>query len=196
MYLLITTFFLPLIGIVYLHTKLKENKLSQQLFNDNPITVKSLLQQNADPNYIDQTRTQLNTPLCHAVFNRNLTIIKLLLEYKANINQSDSNGDSPLMLGIYHPRCIQLLLENKADVRYTKKGHNPLSIAKKNNSPSTVLLKDAEEKHFQEIRRIVYFSLFNKSNTRKGESFKKLSELPLFDINLVEKEILSFLQPR
>ena len=50
------------------------------------------------------------------------------------------------------------------------------------------------DKEFQAIKRIVFCSLFAIAPHRKDESLKKLSDMELFDRNIIERGVFPFLK--
>lgn len=62
-----------------------------------------------------QESTHKNTPLMFACFYNHIHIVKMLIDFKANVNlQNDENGTA-LMFSLKNIDIVRLLLENKAD---------------------------------------------------------------------------------
>ena len=78
--------------------------------------IKYLLDQKADPDLADEYDI---TPLGYAVINNNLSLIRLLLSYKANINYPQINGAGILMLAAYmnFTDIFRFLVWNGAEVK-------------------------------------------------------------------------------
>jgi ankyrin repeat protein len=80
----------------------------------------------------------------------NIDIVRLLLEYKADVNQTAENGVTALYIASSYgkPDIVRLLLEHKADASIRAKGRSPYNAAKtqeiknilsgKNNRPVVV----------------------------------------------------------
>jgi ankyrin repeat protein len=70
--------------------------------------IEMLLESGADPNL----RGEFETPLGTAVMKDNLNIVKLLLQYGADVNQPDDEGITPLLLSIGSKKsyCFNYLL--------------------------------------------------------------------------------------
>ena len=83
-----------------------------------------------------QTKKELQTPLHFAVTNKNLTIIKLLLENNASDKQ-DINGDTPLHIAVRqnNAEVVKLLIQKGMNPKTKNSmGLSPLSIAKENRN--------------------------------------------------------------
>lgn len=83
------------------------------------------------------------SPLHYAVLMDNLPMVQLLLEYKADVNITDSGNQTPLHYVSLHSRkkheICMLLLENGADCNAADiHGHTPLHLALKKRSLYTV----------------------------------------------------------
>ena len=252
MYLIIFAVIVPFIGIVYYQKQKIKKKLSKELFESlvwpplsNPqFKIQEFLEQKADPNFFYENRPEKNTPLCDAAYHHQTNNIKLLLQYKADINKSDKLNKTPLIYSLSHYEDdldeINMLLEKKANTNHAdykgdtafihvlKEGQtsndftltilkqllkynaNPLHTNFKNKSALTIakqlkyeppiieflttIEQQEKEKQFQAIKRIIFCSLFAKATHRKNEHFKKLSEMELFDRNVIERGILPFLK--
>lgn len=73
------------------------------------------------PVYVNYSDIDGNT-MCHLASQYGyITVIKLLLSFKANINSINQNNMSPLHLALLygHDHCTDLLLNNRADLNCT-----------------------------------------------------------------------------
>lgn len=92
--------------------------------------IELLLQYGAKPNYDGDIQ---KSPLCTAVNNGNIAIVKLLLEYDADVNEGEQS--SPLHIAISSRKenkleMVKLLLDNGADVDFKDiNDHTPLMRA-------------------------------------------------------------------
>ena len=75
------------------------------------------------------------TPLMAIIMSKNKSkeqIVKMLVEYGANVNSKNEFGCTPLMLALCYGNCniVKFLIENGADVNTVNKyGHSPLEIS-------------------------------------------------------------------
>ena len=69
-------------------------------------------------------------------------MVKLLLESKADIENLNSKNVSPLYLASYlgYTEIVKLLLENNADIYFSKNEKNSLKIATENNHKETLAI--------------------------------------------------------
>lgn len=74
-----------------------------------------------------------------AVFSGNLKMVVYLLNKQLDIDKSDQNGFTPLILAMSHSRYIsiaELLLQRYATMEHKcKEGHSALTLALRNNNP-------------------------------------------------------------
>ncbi|DBA01394.1 TPA: hypothetical protein N0F65_007291 [Lagenidium giganteum] len=110
--------------------------------------VRLLLEQGADPNHspvrcktCEQKHLQctaacarepINTPLCKAVRNLDIPMIKELLKHGAKVDGYTGAKDTPLHLAMRadHGRITEILLERNADLTFPNKaGSSPLHVA-------------------------------------------------------------------
>ncbi len=76
--------------------------------------VELLLEKGADATICESTEEK-DSPLHRAAFNGHLDIVKVLAE-KTNVNILNDNWDTPMNIGINHPKIVKyLLLEKNAD---------------------------------------------------------------------------------
>ncbi|PLX07854.1 MAG: hypothetical protein C0596_08925 [Marinilabiliales bacterium] len=97
------------------HTARKgDNALNAAVFNDHYKVAEYLLEQGAN-----QVMGWLVYPIHDAVDNGNLEMVKLLVEYCADVNSQTSDGTTPLDVAIinfeHNSEIIQFLKENGAD---------------------------------------------------------------------------------
>ena len=107
-------------------------KLSQAVKADDYNGVKSLLKKGADPNFVTSNPLidGTSTPFHSAVRRNKLDIVRCMLEFGADVNLVDEDGDSPLFSAVYRstdPEIRKLLLENGADANHINNaGNTPL----------------------------------------------------------------------
>lgn len=94
--------------------------------------VEFLLMKGADPNL--QDKEQKWTPLHFAARDQKLSIVKLLLQYGADIDRVDTFGNTPLWRCIMAPNVneevVHFLIENGADLnKKNTHGKSPLDIS-------------------------------------------------------------------
>lgn len=94
-----------------------------------------------------QTNQEGQSLLHLAVLSNNIKVVLYLLNKGLDIDREDSDGLTPLMLAMSHPRyfnIVLLLLDRHASIEHTSyNGHSALSIAIRNNNPegAKVLIK-------------------------------------------------------
>ena len=77
-----------------------------------------LIQRGANVDIVDITG---NTPLHHAILQKNFEKMQILVKYKANVNIRNNTGETPLHMAVYDGtiifanKAIPLLLNNGAD---------------------------------------------------------------------------------
>lgn len=166
---------------------------------ENINNIKLLLECKANVNYPDKWG---RTPLMYSL--PSLSCVNLLLDNKADTNQSDYKGETAYFHLLKKIRrnngdraaIIKQLLKynsNPLHVNFEKK--SALSIAKEMEENPLILqlFMEAEEKHYKEIKYIIYCSLFTKNPLRQHEPLNRLANMDLFDKNLIKKEVFSFL---
>lgn len=74
-----------------------------------PKTVRLLLENNADPNIVEATESF--TPLMHAAAEGQMEVVKILLEYGADLTKKDVDGESAYMFAVAngHTAVAQIL---------------------------------------------------------------------------------------
>jgi ankyrin repeat protein len=97
-------------------------------FNKNFENIKLLVQYKADIEH-----PKINPPLCVAIINKAINVVKYLVKNGANINSHNNEYKSPLLLSIYNKtyEISKYLIEHGANVNYfgAEGDHNPLIIA-------------------------------------------------------------------
>ncbi|VDO00208.1 unnamed protein product [Rodentolepis nana] len=80
-----------------------------------PSVVKILLERNADPNFSDSAESP---PIFSAIHDKNLEILNLLIDYKANVNARSGNDHTPLMAAVMveSETIVKRLIEAGNDV--------------------------------------------------------------------------------
>jgi ankyrin repeat protein len=92
------------------------SSLSVAIHSDNYEITDLLLQKGANPNIISPV---INAPISFVtIFNDNLNILKLLVEYKLDIEAKDKEGNSLLAIAVYenNPEFVNYLLDIKANI--------------------------------------------------------------------------------
>merc|ERR1712137_115750 len=127
--------------------------------------VNNVLELNGDPNLTEKPTGE--TALHRAVLNRNLDIVSILLEAKADVNAPGRYGTALHLAANRNEDLVKVLLKGKADLNFTNRdGNLPLTIAALNckaknvrrlikakadlnakNSKGNSLLHVAAEKH-------------------------------------------------
>ena len=80
------------------------------------------------PNLINSKTEKLFTPLSLAIINKSITIIKLLVDNKADLESFDIDGDNPLMTAS-KAGCLErvkILIEGGANINAKNRYGNPL----------------------------------------------------------------------
>ena len=125
------------------------------IFAKNEIIVEYILRH--DPSSVNQNDINGDTPLHHASFDGQVEIVKLLLDFNANVNAKDFvQTSTPLFSAIAsnskeNVNIVKLLLEKNADVEYqvatsTLQGDTPLMaavIARNKNIVNQLIEKNA-----------------------------------------------------
>ncbi|XP_055879466.1 BRCA1-associated RING domain protein 1-like isoform X2 [Biomphalaria glabrata] len=106
-----------------------ETLLQVATIKANVETVKSLLEEGANPNVKDYAGW---TPLHEAVNHGNSAIARLLIQHGASVNAPGLNNDTPLHDAVsnYHRDCIQLLVSAGANIwARNLQGQTPVDLA-------------------------------------------------------------------
>ncbi len=125
------------------------NKTSKEGYS--PLTLACYYGNNEVAKYLIKNVKDVNsksgygTPLMAATVKRNVELVKLLLEYKANPNAVDQNGSTALHFSVIfsYEEIIKLLMAAKADITLKdNRGNSPLDYANiTGNEKITQLLK-------------------------------------------------------
>jgi ankyrin repeat protein len=102
----------------------------------NKDTAKFLLDSSFDPNDIDIDRTYRTTHLQIACEDGHTDVVQLLLDYNAQIDKCNKDGESPLILATKHgyDGIVRLLLSKGACTNLTDgNGNTALSLADEND---------------------------------------------------------------
>lgn len=130
-----------------------------------------LLKHGANVNYSrpkSYTHFRGATPLIMGTASGKQETVRLLLDYKANVNQTDAEGETALMWAARYGRreCVQLLLGSKADLRITnEQGKTASDIA-----------FDAKR---QEIHQLLARFDAKPHKTHQLPTISEISELPV-----------------
>lgn len=109
--------------------------MGNAIMQNDMTTLHSLLASNYDPNA--QMPISGTTALDIAARLGNVTAIKVLIQFNANVNLPNSYGETALLIAILHrcPETVELLLSNGADAFITtKSGATALDYARRETS--------------------------------------------------------------
>ena len=124
--------------------------LTRAIMKNDAATAETLLTAGTDPNSVIEVVPGFPTTyLITAVTNNNLDLVKLLLKYKAQINQPDSFKSTALMaaVGKGNPAMVTLLLASGADARAKDDdGKDALALAKDSGNTAIVALLEQKLK--------------------------------------------------
>jgi len=104
--------------------------------------LKTLLEQGADPNTVDESYYN-STPLLHSISFSDIEIAKLFLDYKADINRRSAQDYTPLMLAASNDNLplVKLFLDHGANPNLKNAdGNTAFMIAAKHNPAIARLL--------------------------------------------------------
>ena len=107
----------------------------------------------------------------------NAPFVRVLVEFTANINQTNQDGDTPLILALQrgHLEVVYALIEKGADVnKPTKKGLSPLLIALRNGHVEAALKLLEKGAHINSIDDMRYTSLHWASKESHIEAVRAL----------------------
>ena len=103
-------------------------KLLNAVMADDYSEVKNLLEKGANPNFVTSNLIDgTATPFHSAVRRNKVNIVRCMLEFGADVNLVDEDGNSPLFSAVYKttdPEIRNLLLENGANVDHTNNAGN------------------------------------------------------------------------
>lgn len=100
--------------------------------SQNTLMVSFLVVLGADVNqYYEENDTIKTSPLSFAVLISDYNMVSLLMDLKADVNQCDKNGRSPLMLAMQEnqPGMAKLLVDHGADEEYAKEANLRIFLA-------------------------------------------------------------------
>ena len=103
-------------------------KLLDAIMADDYDEVKNLLEKGACPNFVTSSLMEgTSTPFHSAVRSNKVNIVRCMLEYGADVNLVDEDGDSPLFSAVYKsidPEIRKCLLENGANANHVNNAGN------------------------------------------------------------------------
>ena len=103
------------------------SKIIEAVRNNNIKEVRSLLEQKADPNSIDEDGDNL---LMFAALYSTADCMQLLIENGSKVNAKNNLDETALMWSVHDPEKIKLLIQHGADVNArARSGNTPLLIA-------------------------------------------------------------------
>jgi ankyrin repeat protein len=112
--------------------------------------LRQLIKQGADVNYIKQEGWMKVSPLITAVNGKNIALIKILLENRADVNWKDGFKTTALMYAASDGKedIVKLLLDSGADVfAKDEQGNDVLSAAKESKNDKVIeLIRQARKK--------------------------------------------------
>ncbi|PFX22559.1 putative ankyrin repeat protein [Stylophora pistillata] len=103
-------------------------KLLKAVMADDYDEVRNLLERGANPNFVTSNLTDGTATPFHSSVRRNkVNIVRCMLEYGADVNLVDEDGDSPLFSAVYKstdPEIRNCLLENGANANHVNNAGN------------------------------------------------------------------------
>jgi ankyrin repeat protein len=132
------------------HAQAPSKELTTAILKKNLPAAETLLTGGTSPNAVIEVVPGFPTTyLITAAANGSLDLVKLLLKYKAQVNQPDGFKGTALMAaaGKGNQAIVELLLASGADAR-TKDddGEDALALAKKSGNPAVVTLLEQKLK--------------------------------------------------
>jgi len=126
------------------HAQAPSKELATAILKNNAATAETLLAAGANPNAaIEVVPGFPTTYLITAAANGSLDLVKLLLKYKAQVNQLDGFKATALMAaaGKGHKAMVELLLASGADAKAKDDdGKDALAMAKESGNKEVVAL--------------------------------------------------------
>ncbi|HTO16764.1 MAG TPA: ankyrin repeat domain-containing protein [Edaphocola sp.] len=123
-------------------------RLYQAILKKDTISVRQLLSEKADPNYIEESGSWMKVNmLITAVNNGNIEIVKMLISNKADVNWKDGFNTTAIIYAAStgNKDIVVLLLENGANITDNDgQGNTVLSAAKESKNKD--LIKFVESK--------------------------------------------------
>jgi ankyrin repeat protein len=127
-----------------------EKKMSTAVLKNNLATAEALLASGTNPNAVVEVVPGMPTTyLITAVTDGSVDLVKLLLKYKAQVNQPDGFKTTALMTaaGKGDKALVELLLASGADVKARDgDGKDALALAKEANHPDVAALLAQRQK--------------------------------------------------
>lgn len=117
-------------------------KLYRAIIKSDTSTVRQLLNDKADPNYIKATGPWMKVNMLITGI-KDINVVKLLIANKADVKWKDGFNTTALMYAAANgnKEIVMFLLENGADVNDTDgKGNTALSAAKESNNKELIKL--------------------------------------------------------
>ena len=119
--------FLSFCSFCLLDAQSHSSNIFEAVKNNNYKGVKSLLEQKADPNSVDEDGDYL---LMYAALYSSVECMQLLIEKGSNVNAKNKIDETALMWSVHDVAKMKLLIEHGADVNAkAKTGNTPLLIA-------------------------------------------------------------------
>ena len=110
-----------------LNAQIPSSKIFEAVKNNDLKQVRSLLDQRADPNSVDEDGDHL---LLYATLYSSVECVQLLIENGSNVNAKNRLDETALMWSVHDPAKMKLLMQHGADINAkAKTGNTPLLIA-------------------------------------------------------------------